>query len=197
MHRRVGVPRVAHGDGGVRRSSEVRNLALLFCWRSDKFIAQSQIQRKIRPHLIIVLPVKSPQPLTIRPHAILLLRQHPIYLSDLSLQERRNVVEGNNAAKLAQTILIELDALTLKTKPQRMSAVRPKHRIAPLIIVEPVKTRQPKITTDIVCHSPYGNEAQRFARHKQRRRRQLDSPHASGQLGGAIKSDSKRVKERW
>ena len=166
MHRRVGLPRVAHGDGRVRRSSEVRNLALLFCRCCDKFIAQSQIQRKIRPHLIIVLRVKPPQPLTIGPHPILLLRQHPVYLSDLSLQERRNVVKGNDATKLAQTILIELDALTLKTKPQRMSAMRPKQRIAPLIIVEPVKTRQAKITTDIARHTPHCNEAQRFARHK-------------------------------
>src|SRR5437660_12737943 len=115
---------------------------------------------------MFVLRVKPPRALTITPHPLPVRRQHPVYLSDLSLQERRNVVKGNDATKLAQTILNQLDALTLKTKPQRMTARSPKQRIAPLIIVEPVKTRQPKITTDIACHTPYCNEAQRFARHK-------------------------------
>src|SRR5205823_13014350 len=124
--RRVGVPRVAHGDGSVRRSSEVRNLALFFGRCRDKFIAESQIQRNVRTQFIVVLPVKSPKPLTIGSPAILFLRQHPIDLSDLSFQEGRDVVEGNNATKLAETVLIELDALALKSNAQSMGAVRPK-----------------------------------------------------------------------
>src|SRR5258708_1104356 len=126
MQRGIGVPRVTDGDGRVRRSSEVRNLALFFGRCRDEFIAQSQIQRNVRPQLIVVLPVKSPQPLTIGSHAILFLRQHPIDLSDLSFQESRDVVEGNNATKLAEAVLIELNALALKSNAQGMGAVRPK-----------------------------------------------------------------------
>ena len=91
--------------------------------------------------------------------------------------------------------MIELDAFSLKPIAKSMRAFCQKQRIAPLIVIEPVKSRQPNITTNVASHAPDCNEAHRFARHKQRRLGKLNRAYALGLLCRTIEPNACSVEQ--
>lgn len=143
--RRVAVPRRSDRERTIGHPPQVRNLAVDFGRNGDEFVANAEIDREVRLRAIVVLEEEPEEALPIPAHRIDLAGNSEIGTEGHATQEVLEAIEGDNAALLRGCVLVELHPLAFTAKADAVRALRPEHRIVPLIIVQIIIARQPEI----------------------------------------------------
>src|SRR5262249_35834324 len=141
----------------------------------------------------IILRKKRKQPLPISAHRIQQAWYDEFHRAGRPAKESLKRRERNDPAALASGVLIEVNALALKTKTYAVTAASRKSGACQRYVVESIETREAIVAAIFRNDAADREVAELLSRNPRHRRRYIDRPHVIGQRGRTVNAESNLI----